>query len=92
MVEFTFNIGETFDTHLHTHTHTHTHTYTHAQRIKTVSLNSYTSVMETKTSSNSKTCLLEAWASQIYQVENNAKTILDVFLESEDQIEHLSFF
>ena len=48
--------------------------------------------MKTKTSTNNKTCLLEAWASQTYQVENNANTILDVFLESEDQIEHLSFF
>ena len=32
---------------------------------------------------------LEGWVSQTHEVEINDNTILDVFLASEDQIEHL---
>ena len=32
--------------------------------------------------------LLEGWVIQTYQVENNDSTILDVFLVSQDKIEH----
>ena len=47
--------------------------------------------MKIRMSTNNKTFSLEAWASQKCQVGNNDNTILDVFLVSEDQIEHLSF-
>ena len=41
-------------------------------------------------STNVITRLLEGWVIQTYQVENNDSTILDVFLVSEDKIEHCS--
>ena len=52
-------------------------------------LNSFTSVTKKKITTNVTTRWPERWVSQTYQVEINDNTILDVFLVSEDQIEHL---
>ena len=85
MVEFIFRLGEIF----HTHTHTHIFVAFLGKGNKKRSLNSFTSVMKKKMSSNVITRWLEEWVIQTHQVENNDNTIFDVILVSEDQIEHL---
>ena len=68
--------------------------FTHTQlsnilgdRIKMV--NSFTQVMKKKMSTNVITHWLEQWISQRHQMEINDNKILDVFLVSGDQKEHL---
>ena len=86
MVELIFRLGEIF----HTHTHTHIFVAFLGKGNKKRYLNSFTSVMKKKMSSNVITRWLEEWVIQTHQVENNDNTIFDVILVSEDQIEHMS--
>ena len=52
-------------------------------------VNSFTQVMKKKMSTNVITHWLEQWISQRHQMEINDNKILDVFLVSGDQKEHL---
>ena len=74
MVEFIFSLGEIF------HTHTHLCSIL-GKGNKKRSLNSFTSVMKKKMSSNVITRWLEEWVIQTHQVENNDNTIFDVILD-----------
>ena len=71
------------------HTHTHIFVAFLGKGNKKRSVNSFTSVMKKKISSNVITRMLEEWVIETRQVENNDNTIFDVILVSEDQIEHL---